>query len=206
MWWRFMAEVLVKVQRGAGIGHHEWVRVFWDSPEEGQAEYGKLVDEYLADPWGTQTRADVKSAEERLAELRTELAAGQGFQAHDDIGWYLQEIVRLAGRVSDELKCGNADVAALKAASYGYLRSELRMKLEWEKEALAGKATKDGGRKGGTAPRTKSDSVASRQQPLLDAYWRSRDAGGQHERAMDRAVTATGYSRRQALRLLGPLK
>jgi hypothetical protein len=128
------------------------------------------------------------------------------FKPWEDYGWFMQRMAAYRKFLEIAVSGGDAVHAAVYAMELGTLLTEWSIKFRWEANALRGLSTVEGAGRGGRAPRAKSQRVTERQQPLFDAYWRSRNAGGAHETAIDRAVNATRYSRRQALRLLGPLK
>ena len=207
-----MAKRLETRSKGTGITRHQSSVTVLDlrqglTPGEGDELIASIAAAGSRPLWDNEQI--VSELEISLAELKRHLPADHqdfAFRPHEDLGWYYSRLIMLDSWVKRNIAEGDAAMAAYNAAEFGSLFTELQIKKVWESDALSGRQSIKGARAGGLAPREKSEKVAARQQPLIDAYWRSRKLGGSHETAMDRAVTATSYSRRQAQRVLRALK
>ena len=147
-------------------------------------------------------RKYIKQFEAALADL-----TGGGdydpldFKQHEDWGWYYHHLIRLDRIVSGRIKRNEARLAALAACEFGQLFTELQIKLVWEKDALAGRASVRGASEGGRT-RGSSEKIADKQSELLREYDERVGRGMDPTLARQSAARKSGYSDDHARRLL----
>jgi hypothetical protein len=113
---------------------------------------------HLADPWkdierqlpALQQCLDAERQKKRDAEYQGQETSANGgsypsFQERDELGWYYQFLIREIKQVRANIESGDAGNAAFYALQVGEAFSELQMKVTWEKDAMSGRKSYNGG-------------------------------------------------------------
>lgn len=130
---------------GSPFTMRKTTRVVADTPDEIRSALRQWAEsEFFDDPW-VDHRRQVEAAR---AALALEIAAkpeGYHFKEREDVGWYLERLIRLGCLVQHHIDEGSPAWAAHEAALFGETYCELQMKLAREREWTTGKKIHDGG-------------------------------------------------------------
>jgi hypothetical protein len=157
---------------GAGITRYEDQRVRYDfrDPAEARQAFQRLKALTSA-PFDKAFGPWVRAAERELAEYRAAVGPDHEFRAHDEAGWYCEEMLSRDRYARECAEAGDWQWALFHAAHLGQLLGEARVKFLWEERALLGDRTLEERSRGGGWNRkaTADQKIAS--------YRKYRDAG-----------------------------
>lgn len=155
--------------------------------------------------WDSRTKQLLAWVRVRLAEVAHDRPEG-GWRKYEDLGWYLDYIETADRIVRDHISKGNANAAAVEGMRLGSAFSEMALKFGWESDALRGLASIEGARRGGHAPRERSERVSSKQEIARAAFRQSMQSRGDPAIAAQRAAAASGYTVRHVRRITRDIK
>ena len=197
-----------------GSGISERKRSFRHFDVDDLAQSGALKSAFTrmvavsADPWARLAPV-FEGAELQLKELeKSGRTTEEDFRERHGMGWYLRQMLMHAKLVRHHIDAGNASWAAMEALAVGDLMSEMGIKHDWERFALAGKRSSEGASEGGKLRRN-SDKIFDRQSALIECYQSKRNEGWEHDSACRYATEHAHlgtelkpYSLRHARRIL----
>ena len=168
---------------GSGITKHtETITVLDLTEPPTKAERAELVAKINAAAarplWDKHSLvAQCRGALERIKATLPPEHEDCDFRPHEDFGWYYARLILLDKLVQRDVAKGDAAMAAYNAAEFGSLLSELQIKLVWEPDAIAGRASRDGAKrpccKGNVARHDRQAGAPARGVcDLSGSHWR----------------------------------